>query len=170
MLLTETFSDIVTADAPLARMTSFGIGGVARQLIQPRSVEEMADVLAFLHGTGAPFRVLGGGTNLLVKSREITEAVVHLGRMRSMRIEGERVYVEAGMPLGRCVTACGEAGLAEEQQIEGTMSVRELVRKVGVVQEATAAEGLVEGDHVVVPNDFFNWLNAKLNLAGGNFC
>jgi hypothetical protein len=63
-----------------------------------------------------------------------------------------------------------QAGLAEEQQIEGTMSVRELVRKVGVVQEATAAEGLVEGDHVVVPNDFFNRLNAKLNLAGGNFC
>lgn len=119
MLLTKTFSDIVAADAPLARMTLFGIGGIARQLIQPRSAEEMSEVIAFLHETGEPFRMLGGGTNLLVKSNEIAEPILHLGRMRSMRIDGECVYVEAGMPLGRCVTACGEAGLAGLEALAG---------------------------------------------------
>lgn len=32
-----------------------------------------------------------------------------------------------------------------------------------IIRDAVAREGRIEGDHVVVPNDFFDRLNAVLN-------
>jgi len=119
MVTVTTFPEIVTTDAPLAQRTSFGIGGVAKQFIQPRSVEELAEVVGFLNDTGTPYKILGGGTNLLIRSREITEPVLHLGRMRSMRFNGAAVDADAGVPLGRFITECGVAGLAGPEALAG---------------------------------------------------
>ena len=119
MVTVTTFPDIVTTDAPLAQRTSFGIGGVAKQFIQPRSVDELAEVVGFLNDSGAPYRILGGGTNLLIRSREISEPVLHLGRMRSMRFNGASVDADAGVSLGRFVTECGAAGLAGPEALAG---------------------------------------------------
>jgi UDP-N-acetylmuramate dehydrogenase len=119
MITATTFSEIVTAGVPLAPRTSFGIGGVARQFIQPRSLEELAEVMEHLRETGEAYRMLGGGTNILIKSKEITEPVIHLGRMRAVRFNGTTVHAEAGAPLGRFVAECGEAGLAGAEALAG---------------------------------------------------
>jgi len=119
MILAETFPDILRTDVPLGLMTSFGIGGVARRFIQPRTIEELAVVVAQFNKSGTRFRILGGGTNLLIKSREITEPVVCLGKLRALSLDGERVRVEAGMPLGRLVTRCGREGLAGIEALAG---------------------------------------------------
>jgi UDP-N-acetylmuramate dehydrogenase len=119
MTLAETFPDILRTDVPLGPMTSFGIGGIARQVVQPRTLEETTAVMAYLAETGTGHRILGGGTNLLVKSREIAEPVVYLGKLCALSLDGERVRVEAGVPLGRLVTRCGREGLAGLEALAG---------------------------------------------------
>lgn len=119
MITAEALSEIIRADAPLAPMTSFGIGGIARQFVQPRSLEELAAVIGYFRETGTPCRLLGGGTNLLIRSAEIAEPVVHFGKMRAIRFDGTTVHAEAGAPLGRLVTECGAVGLAGPEALAG---------------------------------------------------
>jgi UDP-N-acetylmuramate dehydrogenase len=119
MITAEALGEIMTAHAPLAPRTSFGIGGTARQFVEPRSLEELCAVIGYFRETGTAYRILGGGTNILVKSREIAEPVLHLGKMRSMLLNGATLRAEAGVPLGRLVTQCGEAGLAGPEALAG---------------------------------------------------
>jgi len=119
MTVANTFPRITHTGVPLAPMTSFGIGGIAKQFVQPRTVEELVDVLAHLTRTGTRYRVLGRGTNLLIKSREISEPVLHLGKMHGIRFDGEKVRAQSGMLLERLVTQCGERGLAGLETLAG---------------------------------------------------
>ena len=61
------------ARLPLARFTTLKVGG-------PAEVWTCADDAAVVRATEAPFRVLGGGSNLLVADAGVPERVVRLGR------------------------------------------------------------------------------------------
>ncbi len=56
----------VTANAPLAPLTSVRVGGPAEALVRPRSPEALVALLRFLREEGVPLTVLGGGANTLV--------------------------------------------------------------------------------------------------------
>lgn len=65
------------ADVALAERTRYRIGGLAPRFGRPEDREELRAALAELGG--APYRVLGGGANLLVADRGTDEAVLQLG-------------------------------------------------------------------------------------------
>src|SRR3989442_11510130 len=65
---------------PLARHTSFRIGGPADLLVVPETVEELAFVLRTAAASGARVTLLGGGSNVLVGDRGVRGVVLKLGR------------------------------------------------------------------------------------------
>jgi len=78
MTLFAGLEQIVRAEVPLAEHTWLRIGGPAEYLVEPTSVEQLADVLRRCRGEEVPVYVLGGGANLLVGDSGVRGAVVRL--------------------------------------------------------------------------------------------
>lgn len=86
---------------PLSRFTTLGTGGPARFFSEPRSVDELQNVLAWAQGEHIPVVVVGLGSNVLVADEGFSGL--------AMRLSGELAAVEAREGL---VGAGGGAALA----------------------------------------------------------
>lgn len=106
----KKFGAIVKVDALLSRYTTFKIGGPAKLLIEPKTNEQLMEVFAYTKASGAPYFILGGGSNILM-SDEGFDGVVIKPRNTALKIEGDTVYVEAGVVLGKLATESAKAGL-----------------------------------------------------------
>ncbi len=97
--------------APIA--TTLKIGGPAELLLQPRGLWKTLRCCEILYENDTPYRILGGGSNLLVDDRGMKGVVVRPDwDPEELVLEGGRVEAPAGMALSRLVKAAGEAGLA----------------------------------------------------------
>lgn len=107
------FRGRLLVDEPLARWTSWKIGGPCRCLAQPASPADLKLVLEFFAKEQILWRVLGGGTNILVDDSGLAEAVINLGLWPS-KIEilpGGLVKIPAGLKLPRILIWLSQHGL-----------------------------------------------------------
>ena len=90
-------------DVNLAPYTSARIGGPADFLLEVRSSEELAQRAQELWTMEMPFRILGGGSNVLISDRGI-RGVILLNHAREVTFmdtpSGPRVMAESGASLG----------------------------------------------------------------------
>ena len=100
----------VRVDHPLAKHTSFNIGGPADFFLEVGEDGRMEKLLAECSQRQVPWRVLGAGTNLLVADAGI-EGLVLRCVTRAHRIDGERVYAAAGLKMMRLARIAAEANL-----------------------------------------------------------
>lgn len=92
----------IERDEWLARHTSMGVGGPAPLMIWPRRPEAVAEAIGWCAARGLGWRVLGGGTNVLVGDAGVAEPVINLTALT----DGPRVgEPEAVFPAG--VTTAG---------------------------------------------------------------
>ncbi len=100
--LRETLTEEqVLTDEPMARHTTFRIGGKADVFVLPASIDELLEVLQLTKRYSVPLTVLGNGSNVLVRDGGIRGAVVSFGKPFShMEREGSRIRAEAGATLG----------------------------------------------------------------------
>lgn len=114
----------LTADAPLATVTWFRVGGMAEVLFRPADVEDLAAFLAALP-RDVPVTVLGVASNLLVRDGGVRGVVVRLLRgFVDVRVEGTRLIAGAGaLDLNVALTARdhGLAGLEFLSGVPGTI-------------------------------------------------
>lgn len=112
-------------NAPLARFTTLKIGGEAKSLYQPTSVDELAQLVEQLCQKDEPWFVLGGGSNLLISSNGFDGAVIRTTSIISIeRIDSDVLEAGAGarLPhLARQAAAMGLAGLEFAVGIPGTV-------------------------------------------------
>jgi UDP-N-acetylmuramate dehydrogenase len=112
-------------EEPLARYTSWRVGGPARRCYEPADVDDLAAFLASLPA-GEPVFWLGLGSNVLIRDGGIPGTVI-LTRGLLGRIEPTHeglVRVEAGVPcakVARFATRHGLAGAEFLAGIPGTM-------------------------------------------------
>lgn len=101
------FLSHVRFDEPLARHTSWHIGGPADAFYTPRSADELSRFLALLP-RGVPVHWLGLGSNTLVRDGGVRGVVIslHLGIDRLERLDGTRVHADAGVPCARLARQC----------------------------------------------------------------
>jgi len=153
-------------DIPLAELTTLGLGGPARRLIEAQSEEEVLEAVAAVDAAGEPLLVIAGGSNLVIADAGFDGIVLRiLTRGAAVKGGGDRVELvaAAGEPwddlLSRCV-ADGLAGIeclagipgfvgatpiqnvgAYGQQVADTIvSVRAYDRKARAVVELTGAQ------------------------------
>ncbi len=99
---------------PLAAHTSARIGGPADFLLVARSPGELEEIARTLWRLEAAFRVVGGGSNVLVADAGVREVVV-LNQARRVHFEerevGPKVWAESGSSLGAVARRSVEKGL-----------------------------------------------------------
>jgi len=113
------FEGRAAEERPLAPMTTYRIGGPAEVYLEPKDVEELAEMMAVLRHSGIAWRVLGGGSNLLIADKGVRGAVVSLARLCTVR-EGEGLLeAEAGARLLEVVRIAANAGISGFESIAG---------------------------------------------------
>ncbi len=99
-------------DEPMAKHTTFRIGGPADYLVRPASAREVAAVLAAAGRHGVPVVVLGNGSNVLVRDKGIRGLVLKLdAAMGEISHNGATVKAGAGAALGDVARYAGSIGL-----------------------------------------------------------
>lgn len=112
-LLAPGFRGELRIGEPLARYTTYRIGGPADLLAVPSTEEDVEAVLVKAKELGLPVTVIGSGSNLLVSDRGIRGVVIRLGRsLGRIRFEGDRAVAEAGASLPRLAKMAADRGLA----------------------------------------------------------
>jgi UDP-N-acetylmuramate dehydrogenase len=107
------------SEVPLGPRTTWGIGGPAEVLLEPASVEQLHDAIDQLRAIGMPWRLLGGGSNLLVSDGGVRGAVLSLRRIDSVRRDGETILADAGAHLHEVVRFAAEQGLSGAEKLAG---------------------------------------------------
>lgn len=92
---------------PLAKHTSFNIGGPADYFLE---TESPAELVAACHERSIPYRLLGAGTNLLISDGGLEGAVIRCVNRR-WTVQGSRVLAEAGLKMMRLARICAEHDL-----------------------------------------------------------
>src|SRR6266478_5550831 len=110
----DHFKDITRRDEPLAPCTWLKTGGAAEYFITPRTPDELVEVVRICHQDHVPMRVLGGGSNLLVRDEGISGVVLSLSgpAFSKIVVEGTKVTAGAGASLSHVISHAVKAGLA----------------------------------------------------------
>lgn len=108
------FQDQIEQDAPVGKQTWFRLGGRAKYLFQPRSVEELSALMERARQEDVPVKILGRGANVLVSDDGFDGVVVRLDQPAFRKIEkrGESLEVGAGVDLMPFAKSCSAEGLS----------------------------------------------------------
>ena len=117
--LQATLRGQVLADAPLARYTSFRIGGPATLLVCPSDPEDLKRALAFAASEGLPVHVLGGGSNTLVRDGGFRGMAIALHAFQILERRRDGVAAGAGVRVSRLLAFCCRHGLAGLEILSG---------------------------------------------------
>ncbi|HEX6293087.1 MAG TPA: UDP-N-acetylmuramate dehydrogenase [Herpetosiphonaceae bacterium] len=112
---------------PLARYTSWRIGGPARYFANAASADDLRDLMQWAQAESLPVFILGGGTNILVADGGYPGLVIR-NRAAQSRIEERgddvRLWIESGAPTAgtaRRLAAQGYGGLVWAEGLPGTI-------------------------------------------------
>ena len=92
MALVSGFEKIVREEEPLAPRTWFQLGGPAQFFSEPNSVDELAALVRRCREADVPIRLLGGGSNVLVRDEGVRGMVISLSspNFAGIHIDGQR--------------------------------------------------------------------------------
>ena len=125
-------------DEPLARHTSFRIGGPAKRMAFPQNAEQIVILTGFLQELGIRTAILGNGTNVLFPDEGVDATLISTGEMCAVeRIGDTELTADAGVSLARLATEAwklGLTGLEFAHGIPGSLGG-------GVVMNAGAYDG-----------------------------
>ena len=120
--LQTVFGERVLLNEPLARYTAARIGGPAKALFVVQSAAELAQAASLLWENAEPFILLGGGSNVLVSDRGISQVVL-LNRSRHIRFAPEAeppyVWAESGANTGVIARQAAQKGLGSFEWAAG---------------------------------------------------
>ncbi|MBN1851855.1 MAG: UDP-N-acetylmuramate dehydrogenase [Pirellulales bacterium] len=121
MPILSGFEKIVRTCEPLAARTSFRLGGAAEYFAEPETVDQLAALVRRCHEQDVPIRILGGGSNLLIRDEGVHGMVITLAAaaFRQIHIQGNQVVAGGGAHLGHVVSAAVRAGLAGLEPLVG---------------------------------------------------
>ena len=96
----------------MARHTTMRVGGPAEILFSPASEGELLFAVREAKRAGAPFRIIGNGSNLLVLDGGLPGLTIRLGEAFSkISVDGNQIRAQAGALLSRVAAAARDASL-----------------------------------------------------------
>lgn len=97
---------------PLKNHTTFKVGGPCDIMVLPSDKEEVSLIIDICKEEGAPFFVIGNGSNLLVSDSGYRGVIIKLGRRFSgISVNRTEICAEAGATLKEVADAACKAGL-----------------------------------------------------------
>ena len=115
----------VLLDEPMAKHTTFKIGGPADCFVMPSTIDEAVTVIKTIHKYNVPLTMIGNGSNLLVMDKGIRGVVVNLNeRFSKIEQKGNLVYAQCGAlmaDVSKFAGSCSLTGLEFAVGIPGSI-------------------------------------------------
>jgi UDP-N-acetylmuramate dehydrogenase len=115
------FGEIIRKHEPLAPLAWFRLGGPAAHFARPQRLEELAALLKRCRDEGIPAKILGGGSNVLVRDEGIDALVIHLESpsFSDVVVRGNVVEAGSAVPLTALISQAARSGLAGLEILTG---------------------------------------------------
>ena len=108
-------------DEPLARWNWLRLGGTAQYFAEPTSTRELKEILSRADAAELPVRIIGAGSNILVRDAGVKGIVIHLSAPEFCQISVESGVITAGggARLNHVVSTAAREGLAGMEALVG---------------------------------------------------
>lgn len=109
------------ANEPLAKYTTYRIGGPARVLALPKTKDHLFEIGKYLLASGEGYFILGNGSNVLAPDEGFPGVVICTRDLEPFLefLPGDRVRASAGTLNARILRACAEKGLGGIDELSG---------------------------------------------------
>jgi len=98
-------------NALLSEFTALGVGGKASYLYKAETVVDLVWAISVARGHGAPYRIIGRGTNVIFSDNDFEGLViVNATSELSLDERHSRVIVDSGVPLSRMILDLASKG------------------------------------------------------------
>ncbi|WP_153558365.1 UDP-N-acetylmuramate dehydrogenase [Roseimaritima sediminicola] len=176
MAFPEHLQHLIQHDQPLAQLTWLGIGGPARYFAEPHSREQLIELVQSAKEQDVPVRVLGSGSNVLVRESGFDGLVISLAAaaLAQVEVDGNQMAAGAGAKLSHAIThavGAGLGGLEHLAGIPGTVGAAICGNASGAggeIGSTVAAVEVLDDDGTVrtIPADQLQFSHRKSNLSG----
>jgi len=115
-----SLAGVVRYDEPLAKHTTFRIGGPATVHFQPQDAAATAAAVQWAKAQGLPWLVLGLGSNVLVRDGGFRGLVLKIGKgLDELSVRGRLWKAGAGLPTPLLARRTADAGFEGVQRLIG---------------------------------------------------
>ena len=97
---------------PMAKHTTFRVGGEVAVYVKVTEKEQLQALIRYFAKLSEPYFVLGKGSNLLVGDKGYDGIVLDVTGMDAIRMEGNRIYAQAGASLPVVASFAAKNGLS----------------------------------------------------------
>jgi len=106
---------------PMSRHTTIRVGGPAQYWIEPEDFEQFRKSVRFFKARGIPVRIVGRGSNLLIRDGGIRGAVIHPkgGRFGEVKVHGEMITAGVGARFKKLSSVARDHHLEGFEWMEG---------------------------------------------------
>lgn len=106
---------------PMARHSTMRVGGPAQFWLEPTGFEQFAGAVSFCKARGIPVRIVGRGSNLLVRDGGIRGAVIQPkgGAFSEVSVSGNKITAGAGVRFKKLASVAREQGIGGFEWMEG---------------------------------------------------
>ncbi|MFK8111003.1 MAG: UDP-N-acetylmuramate dehydrogenase, partial [Rubripirellula sp.] len=121
MTFPDDLMHLIRTDEPLGPLVWLGIGGPARYFAEPLEISELERLVQSANQQDLPVRILGGGSNILIREAGVDGLVISLAGAATsqMTISGTNMTVGAGARLSHAVIKAAGAGLGGLEHLVG---------------------------------------------------
>jgi UDP-N-acetylmuramate--alanine ligase len=149
---------------PMGKHTTLRVGGPAQYWIEPHSFSALASVVHHARQNQLPVRVIGRGSNLLVKDGGISGVVIHpvKGAFGKIEVRGNEIEAGAGARLKTIAGSARNAGLGDFEWMEGIPG-----NVGGSLRMNAGAMGTATFDQVVTVK-YLDWESGEIREKSGS--
>jgi len=106
---------------PMSRHTTIRVGGPAQYWIEPEDFEQFRKSVRFFKARGIPVRIVGRGSNLLIRDGGIRGAVIHPkgGRFGEVKVHGKMITAGVGARFKKLSSVARDHHLEGFEWMEG---------------------------------------------------
>ncbi|MCE5185216.1 MAG: UDP-N-acetylmuramate dehydrogenase [Planctomycetaceae bacterium] len=121
MSIFSGFENVIKENCPLADFTWYKLGGNADYLIQPKTCEQLGEIVRRCEENGMAMYVLGFGSNLLISDEGVRGAVIRLDSEAFCNYEfkGAVLTAGAGVNLNKMTLEAVRKGLSGLEALTG---------------------------------------------------
>jgi len=191
-MMSVLFQDLqgdLRINEPLAKYTSWRVGGIAQRFYRPANVQDLVNFLSQLP-VAEPVLWLGLGSNLLIRDGGFAGTVIATaGTLQEMKIRDNSIYAEVGVYCSKFAKQAARAGLsgaaflagipgtlggalamnagAHQSEIWPLVTEITTVDRQGTLRQRVPADFTVSYRHVEIPaGEWF--VSATLTLEKGD--
>ena len=119
--LTAGFEHLIRENEPLAPYSRLNVGGVAEYFAEPTDESELVTLVKRFNEAEMPIRLIGEGSNILVRDSGVAGLVLHLSAPAFCRISviENRLRCGGGTLLAHFVSTAAKEGFSGPEQLVG---------------------------------------------------